>query len=322
MSTVVMTDYPWAEDSLEHELLAAAGHRLVSGPSAVSPAAEIEALVARAAPAAILTCWAQLTGAAIAAAPDLKIVARLGVGLDNIDVAAASRAGAVVTNVPDYCFEEVSDHAIALLLALSRGLTDADRGVKAGSWTQGGVRLNRFRDTTVGLFGYGRIGRRIAGKLAGFGVRLLACTRSGDTDGVAEPVSLDRLLALSDAILISAPLNDASHHLFDAARIAAMKPGSFLVNVSRGAIIENAALIAALECGHLAGAGLDVVEGEPDPPRALVDRGDVIATPHMAYSSVTATEELRRRACAEVIRVLAGEPPHFPCNQPARVAAT
>jgi D-3-phosphoglycerate dehydrogenase len=316
MGTVILTDYPWLETELEQALFDGAGHRFVAGPSVPADADFIETLVRAEAPVAVLTCWAPVTAAAIAASPGLRIVGRVGVGLDNIDVAAATKAGVQVTNVPDYCFEEVSDHAIAMLLAWSRGLTEADRSVKAGAWIPGKARLRRFRELTVGLLGYGRIGRCMAGKLAGFGVRLMAHTRSGATDGVAEPVSLERLLAQSDAVIVVAPLTPQTHHLFDAARIAAMKPGAVLINVSRGPIIDNAALIAALESGHLSGAGLDVVEGEPIVPRELVERGDVIVTPHMAFSSTTATNELRVRACEEVIRVLAGEAPHNPCNHP------
>ncbi len=317
MSTVVLTDYPWPDDAVERAVLGAAGHTLVCGPSVPAPADAIEALVQANSPAAILTCWAPVTARVIAAAPELAVIGRMGVGLDNIDVPAAAAQGVLVTNVPDYCFEEVSDHAIALLLALNRDLHRGDVGVKAGAWEPGRARPTRFRELTIGLFGYGRIGRCVAGKLAGFGVRLLAHSRSGGTDGVAEPVNLPMLLSLSDAILITAPLNEDSHHLFGESTLAAMKPGALLINVSRGPIVDNAALAAALQSGRLSGAGLDVVEGEPEPPRWLVDRPDVIVTPHMAFSSRTATLELRTRACEEVIRVLAGEPAHNPCNAPA-----
>lgn len=316
MDTVFITDHPWPDTDLEQALLGAAGLRLVAGSPTPEPAAEIERRVREADPKAILTCWATVSAIAITSAPRLVHIGRLGVGLDNIDVAAATARGVLVTNVPDYCFEEVSDHAVAMLLALSRGLTVADRSVKAGAWNPGKAQLRRFSELTVGLLGYGRIGRAAAAKLQGFGVSLLAHTPSGRSDGVARPVSLAELLKESDAIIVTAPLTPVTHHLFDAARIAAMKPGAMLINVSRGPIIDNAALTAALERGHLSGAGLDVIEGEPMVPRDLVDRADVIVTPHMAFSSATAIEELRRRACDEVIRVLRGEAPLNPCNSP------
>jgi D-3-phosphoglycerate dehydrogenase / 2-oxoglutarate reductase len=130
-------------------------------------------------------------------------------------------------------------------------------------------------------------------------------------------VTLQTLVAQSDAIIIHAPLTAASHHLINAQRIAMMKPGAYLINVSRGPLVDTVALIAALETGHLSGAGLDVVEGEPQPPRALVERLDVIMSPHIAFSSEASLAELRRRSAKEVARVLAGEKPHFPCNMPA-----
>ena len=129
-------------------------------------------------------------------------------------------------------------------------------------------------------------------------------------------MELDALIAQSDVIIIHAPLTQASNHLINAERIDAMKPGAYLINVSRGPLIDTQALIAALERGHLSGAGLDVVEGEPLPPRSLVDRADVIVTPHIAFSSEASLAELRRRSAEEVVRVLAGEVPHFPCNAP------
>ncbi|MEI9964770.1 MAG: C-terminal binding protein [Caulobacteraceae bacterium] len=318
MTTVLITDYAWPDLDIEHAVLGAAGLDLVAGPAVPAPAEAIEALSRERQPAAIMTNWAEVSAAAIAAPADLRIVQRLGVGLDNIDVAAATARGAWVANVPDYCVEEVSDHAVGLMLAWARGIVAFDRAVKRGAWEPSSARLHRVADLTVGLFGFGRIGRRIAEKLQPFGVRLLAVTRHPfDAGGVAvERVPLEAMLAAADAVIVNAPLNPDSHHLFDAARLGAMKPGAFLVNVSRGGIVDTPALIAALEAGHLSGAGLDVVEGEPDPPRALADRADVIITPHVAFSSAASLAELRRRACEEVVRVLRGEAPHNPCNRP------
>ena len=315
---VLITDYAWPDLSIERAIIEAAGFRLAAGSAAPGTASEIEALARDTNPASILTNWAPVTAAAIAAPTDLRHVGRLGVGLDNIDVAAATVRGALVTNVPDYCVEEVSDHAVALLLAWARGLVGFDAAVKAGVWAPAGARLHRVRDLTVGIVGLGRIGRRTAEKLTPFGVRLLAHNRGAlDTGGPAvEAAGLDDLLAASDVVIIHAPLNPDSHHLFDAARIARMRPGAFLINVSRGPIVDNDALIAALECGHLSGAGLDVVEGEPSPPAALAGRTDVIITPHVAFSSAASLAELRLRAAEEAVRVLRGKPALHPCNPP------
>lgn len=314
MTTVLLTDYAWPDDAIERAVIEAAGFSLVSGASAPAPAAEIEALARKHQPAAIMTCWARVSGDAIAAAPDLRIVQRLGVGLDNIDVAAATARNIVVANVPDYCVEEVSDHAVGLALAWARGIAAFDRSVKSGAWAPETAKLHRVRDLTVGIVGYGRIGKRTAEKFAPFGVRLLAQSPSYKGGHIAEAATLDDLLAASDIVIIHAPLTAATQHLFDAARIARMKPGAYLINVSRGPVVDNDALLAALESGQLSGAGLDVVEGEPSPPASIVTRPDVIVTPHVAFSSAASLEELRRRAAEEVVRVLRGEAAHFPCN--------
>lgn len=316
MATVLQTDYAWPDVSIEREVIEGAGHELVTGPATPAPAGEIEALVARCRPRAIMTCWAQVSAEAIAAAHDLAIVQRIGVGLDNIAVDAATARGAWVANVPDYCIHEVSDHAVALLLDWARGTVSFDREVKAGRWDPAAARLRRVADLTVGVVGLGRIGRATISKLAAFGCTLLANSRSVQDGGPARVVPLDNLLAQSDAVIIHAPLTDDTFHLFDSERLARMRPGAFLVNASRGPLVDNDALMAALESGQLSGAGLDVIEGEPNPPRALVERLDVIVTPHVAFSSDSSLAELRRRSAEEVVRVLAGERPQNPCNLP------
>jgi D-3-phosphoglycerate dehydrogenase len=317
MSVVLLTDYAWPDTAIERSIIEGAGHRLVTGPSKAGSEQAIEELVALHRPAAIMTCWAPVSARAIGAAQDLRIVARMGVGLDNIAVAAATAAGAWVTNVPDYCVEEVSDHALALVLAWARGIAVFDRAVKDGRWDPAGARLRRLRTLTVGIVGYGRIGRATAAKLAALGVRVLAHDVAASPEGAAELVSLDVLLAAADAVILHLPLTAATRHFVDARLLAKMKPDALLVNVSRGPIVDSSALLAALRAGSLAGAALDVVEGEPEPPLELVGHPGVIATPHVAFSSLTAVRELRERASAEVVRVLSGEPPRYACNLPA-----
>ena len=241
---------------------------------------------------------------------------RLGVGLDNIAVDAATARGAWVANVPDYCVEEVSDHAVALAFAWFRGIALFDRAVKAGAWDPSGARLRRGATLTAGILGLGRIGRCTARKLAALGMTVLGHDIAAAPEDVpARMVGLDELAADSDVIVVHLPLTDDTHHLVDAAFLARLRPGAFLVNVSRGPVVDNDALIAALEGGRLAGAGLDVVEGEPSPPAALVARPDVIATPHVAFSSDASLAELRQRGAEEVVRVLAGGVPENPCNR-------
>ena len=314
--TVLLTDYAWPDNAIESKLIEDAGFRFVTGPAKATSAEAIAALAAEHQPAAIMTNWAPVTAAAIAAAPPLLIVARLGVGLDNIAVDEATRRGIWVTNVPDYSVEEVSDHAVGMLLACARGLSHYDREVRAGRWDPAGAKLRRVRDLTCGIVGFGHTGRRTAEKLRGFGVRLLAHTRRpvGDA-GDVEMTTLEDLLRRSDAVLVHLPLTADTRHLLDRERIALMKPGAFLINVSRGAVIENEALVAALEDGRLAGAGLDVLEGEPHVPPGLL-RPNVILTPHIAFSSDASLRDVRRKASEDVIRALRGERPLQVRNEP------
>ena len=314
--TVLLTDYAWPDLTLEAELIEGAGFRLVSGPAKPASADVIEALAAEHRPAAIMTNWAPVSAAAIASSPPLRIVARLGVGVDNIAVAEATRRGIWVTNVPDYCIEEVSDHAVGMLLALARGLIEFDREVKAGRWEPAGARLRRVRDLTCGIMGFGRTGRRTAEKLSGFGLRLLAHARRppADARGV-ELTTLEDLLRRSDAVIVHLPLTGDTRHLLDRERISLMKPGALLINVSRGAVVDTEALIEGLAAGRLAGAALDVLENEPHVPPGLL-RPNVILTPHIAFSSDASLREVRRKASEEVVRVLRGERPLQPRNEP------
>lgn len=316
MPTVLITDYAWPDTRIEADLLHNAGLKMVTGPSTAGSPQDIEALVRRHQPEAIMTCWAPVSTAAIESAPNLKIVARLGVGLDNIDVATATARRAWVTNVPDYCVEEVSDHALGMLLAWARGIVAFDRSVKDGQWAPATAQLRRVQDLTIGILGFGRIGRRTAEKLVPWRARIHSHTIPEPTaiDLPVEFVSLDQLLSESDAVIIHLPLLPSTHHLLNDQRLRQMNPGAFLINVSRGGIIDTPALLRVLEEGRLSGAALDVVEGEPSPPLTLIHRRDVICTPHVAFSSASSLIELRRRATEEVVRVLRGESPLHPCN--------
>jgi D-3-phosphoglycerate dehydrogenase len=315
--TVLLTDYAWPDDSVERRILEAAGLRLVSGSADPAPASHIEALCREHQPAAILTCWAQVSALAIEAAAPLKVVARLGVGLDNIAVDTASARGIWVTNVPDYCVEEVSDHAVGFALAWTRGLVHFDREVHAGRWAPAGAQLRRLGELTCGIVGFGRIGRATARKLAAFGCKLLAHTPSpGSPDPAVQYVELDELLAQSDIVVVHAPLTPSTRHLIDTRRLSQMKRGGLLINVSRGGVVDTQALIEALQSGQLSAAGLDVLETEPAVPDALLAQPGAMVTPHVAFSSDASLLELRRRAAEEVVRVLRGEPPRNACNEP------
>jgi D-3-phosphoglycerate dehydrogenase len=324
---ILLTDHPWPDVEIEREICERAGHKLIAGPIEVQPREAIDAFVAEHQPNAIMCCWAPVSETAINSPSDLRVVARLGVGLDNIAIPAATARGAWVTNVPDYCVEEVSDHVIAMLLAHWRGVVDFDRRVKQGEWNPASARLIRTRNMTVGIIGFGRIGRMTARKLAlGFGARVLVTSPSVMQEHVVgteiEPGVIAATVPLiqseADAIVLHLPLTAANQRMIDDEFIAACKRKPLLINVSRGGLIDNDALVRGLEQGRLGGAALDVVDGEPTPPRLLVDRGDVIVTPHIAFTSDASLAELRRRCTEDVVRVLRGQMPLHPCNEPAR----
>jgi len=314
---VVLTDHAWPDTDIERGVLEAAGFELVAGPAIAGTADDVEALVVAHDPAAIMTCWAPVSAAAIQSPSDLRIVARLGVGLDNIAMDAASVRGAWVTNVPDYCVEEVSDHAVALLLAHFRGVAALDRDTKSLRWDPANARLERVRDLTVGIVGFGRIGQATARKLAAFDCKVLAVDSLPlpGRPGV-EQVSMALLQEQADAIVLHIPLLDSTRNMVNDRFIAACRRRPLLVNVSRDGLVNNAALLRGLERGALRGAALDVIAGEPSPPPEILAHRAVIATPHVAFLSAASLVELRRRASEEVVRVLGGQAPLHPCNRP------
>lgn len=318
---VLLTDRAWPDDTIEREVLEDAGLRIVAGPAEPAPAETIEALAAEYQPSAILTCWAPVSATAIEKAAGLQIVARMGVGLDNIAVSAATERGVLVTNVPDYCVEEVSDHAIGLALAWTRGLVSADREVHNGRWNPAGLRLRRLSALTCGVVGFGRIGRATVAKLTALGARVAISDPHPPADtGGASVLALDELLRSCDIVIVHAPLTERTRHLIGERELALMPAGALLINVSRGGLVDTAALVASLQAGHLGGAGLDVLEEEPSVPAELLTHPAVVITPHIAFSSDASVADLRRSAAEEVVRVLRGEPPRNPCNRPATLS--
>jgi D-3-phosphoglycerate dehydrogenase len=244
--------------------------------------------------------------------PRLRLLVRYGVGVDGIDLEAATDHGVPVVNVPDYGTDEVANHAVALILALARKLPLLDRQTRSGRWSVfEAVPIHRLAGQTVGILGCGRIGSRVARKLGGFDVRLLACDPylPAFPPGV-EGVPRDRLLAESDYLTLHCPLSPETRHVVDAGALARMKPTAVLVNTARGGLVDTAALVAALQAGRLAGAGLDVAEPEPvDPASPLYRMDNVIVTPHAAWYSEEARTDLKRRVAEEAVRVLRGDRP-------------
>lgn len=269
---------------------------------------------------AILNCFAKMTARVIEGLPRCRIIARYGIGVDNVDLVAASQAGIVVTNVPDYCVDEVSDHALALLLALARQVVVADRAVKSGTWdVVAHAEIRRLRGQTMGLVGFGKIARALASKVQALGMQLLAYDPYLDAGLLArhgaDVADLNRLLTEADVISIHVPLSPETARLIGERELARMKPTAFLINTSRGGIVDEKALAAALEAGRLAGAALDVLKTEPPPPdHPLRAAPNVILTPHLAFYSRESVTELQTKAAEEVVRALRGELPRSPVN--------
>jgi D-3-phosphoglycerate dehydrogenase len=269
---------------------------------------------------AVLVTYAKLPGELLEQLRNCKAIGRFGLGVDNIDLPAAKKLGIAVNYVPDYCLREVSDHAMALLLALARKVPLSNKLVQSGRWELPPlVPLRRIEGQVLGLIGFGNIPRALAPKAKAFGLHVLTHDPYVAPDKLAsagvEGVSLDDLLARSDFISVHAPLLPATRGLMNAAAFAKMKKGAFLINTARGPLIDEPALIAALDSGHLGGAALDVVTTEPltkDSP--LVGRDNVILTPHTAFYSVEALEELQTKCASDVARVLSGEKPVYPIS--------
>jgi D-3-phosphoglycerate dehydrogenase len=267
---------------------------------------------------AVIVCYAQITAAIIGALTRCKVIGRTGLGVDNIDVPAATARGITVTYVPDYCLREVSDHAMALLLALARKVPFSNKLVQSGRWEMPAVApLRRLEGQVLGLIGFGNIPRALAPKAKAFGLKVITHDPYVSKDALAaagvEGVSFDELLARSDFISVHAPLMPATRGLLNAAAFAKMKKGALIVNTARGPLIDEQALVAALDSGHLGGAALDVVATEPLPKDSpLIGRDNVIITPHTAFYSVEALEELQTKCASDVARVLSGEKPVYP----------
>jgi D-3-phosphoglycerate dehydrogenase len=243
------------------------------------------------------------------------IVSRYGIGLDNIPVEHATRLGLVVTNVPDFCLDEVSDHVLALLLACARNIVPFVQAIRNGVWNlKQGQPMIRLRGQTLGLIGYGNIARTLAPKAAALGLKIIAYTPRLQP-GPLEPVGvatndLDSLLSQADYVSIHAPLTPETRHLIDARALKLMKPSAYLINTSRGAIIDEKALYQALAERRIAGAALDVLTTEPaEASNPLLTLDNVIITPHAAFYSETAVAELAEKAASHVAQVLRGEIP-------------
>ncbi len=311
MKKALITDFVWPNIDVESDVLRASGVEPV-----VAPDTSEKTLANLAADADIIMfCFAQVTGKVLRTAERCMVASRYGIGVDNIDIPTATELGIVVTNVPDYCMDEVTDHAIGMILALNRRLLPHDSQVKEGGWHDVVLDqpMHRTRGATLGILGYGRIGRAIAEKAVGFGMNLIAydpMIEPGQTIDGTEITTFEDVLKRSHFITVHTPLTPETEGMIGPDQLAMMMPGSIIVNCARGGIIQEQALADALNSGHLAGAGLDVLEPAPPPnDHPLLTAPNIIITPHTAFFSQASTVELERRTAGEALRVLNGNLP-------------
>jgi D-3-phosphoglycerate dehydrogenase len=308
---VLVTDYAWESLDVEREVLARVDASLV-----VAERGDEDELVALAPGVdAILTNWKPVTRRVLEAAPRCLVVARYGIGVDNIDVQAAGELGILVTNAPGFCADEVAEHVLGLVLALRRRIVSFAEQTRRGGWDNAAFGpLRRLRGQTLGIIGYGTLGRAVAGRAPALGMQVVALARAAPpgTDGVGVRLvpRLEEVLEAADVVTLHVPLNEGTRGLIGAAELARMRPGALLVNTARGAVVDSDALVEALRSGHIAGAGLDVLPAEPparDDPLLAFEQ--VIVTPHAAFYSLESSAEVARRAASSVAEVLRGITP-------------
>jgi D-3-phosphoglycerate dehydrogenase len=307
---VVVTDQVFPSIDTETELLAAIGARIEVADGTTDGVARLGGDAD-----ALLNTYLPINEELLGQLPACKIIARYGIGVDNVDLAAAARRGVIVTNVPDYSVEEVAVHALGLLLALARRLPEATALVASGGWGLAGLRpIRRLSTQRVGLVGFGKIARRLAGYLTALGCEVVA------HDPLLEPgpglpplLALPDLLSRCDAVSLHAPLTARTKSLIGAAELATMKPTAVLINTARGGLVDTGAVIEALRAGRIRAAALDVLGTEPPAAGQLPgDLKGLLVTPHMAYYSEESIAESQRKAATQVIKVLTGGRPDYP----------
>jgi D-3-phosphoglycerate dehydrogenase len=313
-ATVAVTDYNFPDLSVERRELAGVADVVHAG--ATTPEEVVEAAEGA---HALLVQYAEITDEVLRELDDLAVVGRYGIGVDNVDVESATDRGVTVVNVPSYCEDEVAEHALALLLTCERRVVQFDDAVKDGRWDwKLGKPVFRLRGRTLGLAGFGKIPRRVVEKTGGLGLDYVAYDPYVDADEMAElgveKVDFENLLARSDAISIHVPLTDETRNLFDADAFAAVDDDAVLVNTSRGKVVDDDALADALAAGKVRAAGLDVLPEEPPEESPLLDRDEVVLTPHVAWYSEDSIDDLRRTLARDVRRILHGEKPENPVN--------
>lgn len=266
----------------------------------------------------LINQYALLTRRVLEQLPNCKVIARYGVGVDSVDLKAATDLGIIVANVPDYCIDEVASHTVALILTLVRKTAFYDRKVKSNQWDfRQGIPIGRIRGNTLGLIGSGKIGLQTAKMISSFGVKVIAYDPylKEAPEGI-QLKDFDAVLKESDFISIHCPLNESTRHLIGEKEFSKMEKKPLLINTSRGPIIDERALIQALREGRISGAGLDVLEKEPpEPDNPLLKMENVILSPHVGFYSQDSISELKRRTAQNVLDVLTGKWPRSVVNR-------
>ncbi|MGB8433840.1 MAG: C-terminal binding protein [Burkholderiales bacterium] len=307
---VVITDYVWESLDVEKRILGKLANltalKTKTPDEFLGEAADCDAL--------LNTYAGAITAETMARMPKCKIIARYGIGVDTIDLVAATAAGIIVTNNPTYCIEEVAEHTMALLLACARKIPFYDRAVRAGNWAvPPGKPLFRMAGSTIGLVGFGNIARQVATRAAAFGMRVLfsdPVVKEGQFKVPGKKVTLEKLLKESDFVSVHPPLTPKTRGMINDDAFLMMKSTAFLINCSRGPVVDTAALARALDERKIAGCALDTIDPEPLPEsHPLRGRENVIVTPHAAWYSEKAMVGLQEGAPNEVRRVLTGEWP-------------
>jgi glyoxylate reductase len=284
---------------------------------------------AREADAILTMVTDKIDASLIASAPRLRAISNMAVGLDNIDIAAATRAGIAVGHTPGVLTEATADLAFALLMAAARRVAQGDREVRSGKWSTWGPAVLLGPDVfgaTLGIIGWGKIGRAMARRAVGFNLRVVYATRSrrgrksSEEIAGAKAVSLKRLLAISDFVSLHVPLTRETRHLIGAKEFASMKRGAIVINTARGAVVDQKALYRSLKSGKLGGAGLDVTDPEPIAPNdPLLKLPNVVITPHIGSASYSSRYKMAQIATDNIIAVLNGRKPPFCANPAVRI---
>jgi len=309
---VVISDYVWPNIDIEKKFFDSKNIELVVSKNK----SDLKKQIVDA--DGLLFCFESIDEDILRSSKNLKVAQRYGIGVDNINIEVATELGIVVSNIPDYCIDEVSDHAMSMILSLNRLLARDSDLVKKGLWNEikKDKRVYRLSEATLGLLGFGRIGRRISKKAKNFGLKVIAYDPYLDEKEIddVEIHSLNKVLKDSNIISLHLPLTEQTNHIIDTEQFDLMNKDTIIINVSRGGLINEEALIENLNNGKIRGAGLDVIESSTDKTNDLFSFDNVIITPHTAFFSQESSEELQLRSSMQLYDVLTGSKPKFLIN--------